>query len=116
MFRIETKKDIALARRAIKEGWDYNRSEIVAALFEVISLRDPELMIEAAKVLLLGDTVAAKQAEVEIKREKLELEKRQYDDKLRLRLIELATNSGLIPDARVKTVESNQLSKESSQS
>lgn len=108
MFRIDTKKDIALARRAIKEGWDYDRSEVVAALFEVMALRDPVLMIEAAKVLLLGDTVAAKQAEVEIKREKLELEKRQYDDKLRLRLIELATNAGLIPASGVKAVESNQ--------
>jgi len=72
-----------------------------------MALRDPELMIEAAKVLLLGDTVAAKQAETEIKREKLELEKRQYDDKLRLRLIELATNAGLIPASGVKAVESN---------
>jgi hypothetical protein len=107
LFRIETKKDIALARRAIKEGWEYDRSEVVAALFEVMALRDPELMIEAAKVLLLGDTVAAKQAETEIKREKLELEKRQYDDKLRLRLIELATNAGLIPASGVKAVESN---------
>jgi hypothetical protein len=74
-------------------------------LFEVMSLKDPELTIEAAKVLLLGDTVAAKENEVEIKREKLELEKRQYDDKLRLKLIELATNSGLIPSAGVRSIE-----------
>lgn len=105
MFRIESKKDINLARRAIREGWDYDRSEVVDAL--LVALRDPELTIEAAKVLLLGDTVAAKQAEVQIKREKLELEKRQYDDKLRLRLIELAISAGNIPPAGVKSIESD---------
>jgi hypothetical protein len=110
VFHIESKKDIALAKRAIRDGWDYDRGELIAALVGVISLRDPELTIEAAKVLLLGDTVVAKQAEVEIKRETLELEKRKYDDKLRLRLIELATNAGLIPTAGVKAVESNQQS------
>jgi hypothetical protein len=116
VFHIESKKDIALARRAIKEGWSYDRGEVIAALMEVLSMGNPEMTIEAAKVLLLGDTVAAKQEEVEIKREKLELEKRQYDDKLRLRLIELATNAGLIPAAGVKTVESNQQSERQSES
>jgi len=105
LFRIETKKDIALVRRAIKEDWDYDKSEMIEALRDVIGLRDPELTIEAVKVLLLGDSVAAKQAEVQIKREKLELEKRQYDDKLRLRLIELATSAGIIPAAGVRSIE-----------
>ena len=101
-------------RRAIKEGWDYDRNQVVSALLNAVGCGDPGLAIEAAKVLLLGDTVAAKQAEVEIKREALELEKRKYDDKLRLRLIELASNAGLIPAIGNKAIESDQRIEESS--
>jgi len=111
---IETKKDLALVRRAITEGWNYDRSEVVSALLSAVGSGDPGLAIEAAKVLLLGDTVAAKQAEVEIKREALELEKRKYDDKLRIRLIELAISAGNIPSAGNQAIESDQRIEESS--
>ena len=107
MVCIETKKDLSLVRRAINEGWNYDRNEVVSALLVAVGSGDPELVIEASKVLLLGDTVAAKEAEVEIKREALELEKRKYDDKLRIRLIELASNAGLIPAVGNKAIESN---------
>ena len=107
MVCIETKKDIALVRRAIKEGWNYDRNQVVSALLNAVGCGDPGLAIEAAKVLLLGDTVAAKEAEVEIKREALELEKRKYDDKIRIRLIELAISAGNIPTAGVSAIESD---------
>ena len=106
MVCIETKKDLALVRRAITEGWNYDRNEVVSALLVAVGSGDPGLVIEASKVLLLGDTVAAKQAEVEIKREALELEKRKYDDKLRIRLIELAISSGNILETGVAAIES----------
>ena len=114
MVCIETKKDLALVRRAITEGWNYDRTEVVSALLAAVGSGDPGLVMEASKVLLLGDTVAAKQAEVEIKREALELEKRKYDDKLRLRLIELASNAGLIPAVGNQSIESDQRIEESS--
>ena len=106
MVCIETKKDLALVRRAITEGWNYDRNEVVSALLVAVGSGDPGLVIEASKVLLLGDTVAARQAEVEIKREALELEKRKYDDKLRIRLIELAISSGNILETGVAAIES----------
>ena len=106
MVCIETKKDLALVRRAITEGWNYDRNEVVSALLVAVGSSDPGLVIEASKVLLLGDTVAARQAEVEIKREALELEKRKYDDKLRIRLIELAISSGNILETGVAAIES----------
>lgn len=114
MVCIETKKDLSLVRRAINEGWNYDRNKVVSALLVAVGSGDPELVIEASKVLLLGDTVAAKEAEVEIKREALELEKRKYDDKLRIRLIELASNAGLIPAVGNKAIESDQRIEESS--
>ena len=103
-----------MVRRAINEGWNYDRNEVVSALLVAVGSGDPELVIEASKVLLLGDTVAAKEAEVEIKREALELEKRKYDDKLRIRLIELASNAGLISAVGNKAIESDQRIEESS--
>ncbi len=103
----QLKKDLALNRRAVREGWDYDRQKMSQELASIVELRDPELTIEVAKIFLIADSVAIKEEEIELKREKIELEKRQYDDKLRLRLIELATSAGLIPDSGVGTVKAN---------
>lgn len=69
--------------RAIKEGWNYDRGEVIAALMEVVASRDPDLMMDAVGLLLKGDEVA-------IKRELVELKKLGDDNELRLRLLELA--------------------------
>jgi hypothetical protein len=81
--RIESKKDIRMIGRAIREGWDYDRAEVAKALMECVLNRDPELMFEAIDRLQKGD-------EVQIKRELLELKKAGDDNAIRLRLLELA--------------------------
>lgn len=82
-MQIESKKDLRLISRAQREGWDYNRAEVVAALMEVVHNRDPELMMDAIDRLLKGD-------EIEIKRQLMELKKAGDDNAIRLRLLELA--------------------------
>jgi hypothetical protein len=69
--------------RAIKEGWNFDRSAVVSALMEVIDQRDPDLMMKAIELLMKGD-------EINIKREMLELKKAGDDNAIRLRLLELA--------------------------
>jgi hypothetical protein len=69
--------------RAIKEGWNFDRSAVVSALIEVIEQRDPDLMMKAIELLMKGD-------EINIKREMLELKKAGDDNAIRLRLLELA--------------------------
>ena len=76
--------------RAIKEGWNYDRAEVTAALMEVVTNRDPELMMDAISLLLKGDEVAIKNEEAAIKRELMELKKLGDEQQLRLRLLELA--------------------------
>jgi hypothetical protein len=71
--------------RAIKEGWNFDRSAVVSALIEVIEQRDPDLMMKAIELLMKGD-------EINIKREMLELKKAGDDNAIRLRLLELARN------------------------
>ena len=82
-MKIESKKDVRLIGRAIREGWDFDRAKVVAALMEVIENRDHELMMEAIDKLQRGD-------EINIKREMLELKKAGDDNHIRLRLLELA--------------------------
>lgn len=84
-MQIESKKDLRLISRAQREGWDYDRKEVVAALMEVVINRDPDLMLEAIDRLLKGD-------EIEIKRQLMELKKAGDDNAIRLRLLELARN------------------------
>jgi hypothetical protein len=72
-----------MVSRAIKEGWNFDRSAVVSALMEVIEQRDPDLMLKAIELLMKGD-------EINIKREMLELKKAGDDNAIRLRLLELA--------------------------
>ena len=92
MFRIETKKDLRMVGRAISEGWNYDRDEVVAALMEVVLNRDPDLMLEAIDRLQKGDEIMIKNEEAAIKRELMELKKLGDEQQLRLRLLELARN------------------------
>ena len=89
-LRIETKKDLRMVGRAIREGWNYDREEVTAALMEVVLTRDPELMLGAIERLQKGDEIAIKSEEAAIKRELLELKKLGDENALRLRLLELA--------------------------
>ena len=76
--------------RAIREGWNYNREEVVAALMELVVNRDPDLMLGAIERLQKGDEIAIKAEEATIKRELLELKKLGDENALRIRLLELA--------------------------
>ena len=78
--------------RAINEGWDYDREEVVAALMEVVLSRDPDLMLDAIDRLQKGDEIMIKNEEAAIKRELMELKKLGDEQQLRLRLLELARN------------------------
>lgn len=69
--------------RAIRAGWDVDKSKVSEALWEVINTKDPELMLEAAKLLLLADGI-------DVKREELAAKQAAKDDEHRLRLLELA--------------------------
>ena len=82
-MEIATRKDLRMVGRAIREGWNFDRSLVVSALMEVIESRDPELMLDAIALLMRGD-------EINIKREMLELKKSGDDNAIRLRLLELA--------------------------
>ena len=79
-MEIDSKKDLRMVSRAMRERWDVDREKVVAALQEVVDRRDPKLMIEAAKLLMKAD-------EINTKREELEL--KETSDR-RLRLLELA--------------------------
>ena len=76
--------------RALREGWNYDRSLVIDALMDVIQNRDPDLMMPAIALLLKGEEIMVKQEEVEIKRELMELKKLGDEQQLRLRLLELA--------------------------
>jgi hypothetical protein len=81
MFQIESKADLRLAGRALRNKWNVDREAIKAALMTAIE--DPDLMIEAAKVLLVADSL-------DVKREEVEAKKEARENDQRLRLLELA--------------------------
>ena len=89
-MQIESKKDLALIRRAQREGWSYDRGKVVAALMEIVEARDPDLVISAVERLQAGDALDIKREEAAIKRELLELKKVGDENTIRLRLLELA--------------------------
>jgi hypothetical protein len=72
-----------LVGRAIRNKWDVDKSAVVAALLDVIEQRDPDMMLEAAKLLILADGI-------DVKREELEAKQRAKDADQRLRLLALA--------------------------
>jgi hypothetical protein len=88
--QVDGKKHVRMISRAIREGWQYDRAEVTAALMEVVLNRDPELMMDAIALLLKGDEVSIKAEEAAIKRELMEIKKLGDEQQLRIRLLELA--------------------------
>lgn len=80
---IDSKKDLRLISRAMREEWKVDRAMVIQALQEVIQNRDPDLMIDAAKLLMKAD-------EINMKREAIQQRELSENDDHRLRLIELA--------------------------
>ncbi len=80
-MEIKTAKDLRLVNRALKEKWNVDKEAIKKALMQCLS--DPDLAIDAAKVLLAADAIDCKREELDAKREVKENEQR-------LRLLELA--------------------------
>ena len=89
---IEKTMDVKLVGRAIREGWNVDKEAIKAALMECLS--DPDLAIDAAKVLLAADAIDCKREELE--------EKRKAGEKQRkLQLLELAQRVSVGDLARI---------------
>lgn len=84
-MEITRRGDLRMIGRAMKEGWNFDRGKVVAALMEVVESRDPDFMIDAIALLIKGD-------EINVKREMLELKKNGDENGIRLRLLELARN------------------------
>jgi hypothetical protein len=80
-LEIRTAKDLRLVNRALKEKWNVDKEAIKEALMQCLS--DPDLAVDAAKVLLAADAIDCKREELDAKREVKENEQR-------LRLLELA--------------------------
>ena len=80
-MEIRTAKDLRLVNRALKEKWNVDKEAIKEALMQCLS--DPDLAVDAAKVLLAADAIDCKREELDAKREVKENEQR-------LRLLELA--------------------------
>ena len=80
-MEIKTSKDLRLVNRALKEKWNVDKEAIKEALMQCLT--DPDLAIDAAKVLLAADAIDCKREELDAKREVKENEQR-------LRLLELA--------------------------
>ena len=77
-MELTSRADIGLAHRAIREGWNVDKPKVVAALMK--ALEEPDLMLEAAKVLLVADALDAK-------REKMEAKAKEAEEAYRSRLI-----------------------------
>lgn len=82
----------------MRENWNYDRAEVVAALMECVANRDPDLMLGAIEKLQKGD-------EIQIKRELLELKKAGDENEFRLRLLEIARH--IEPDELVRIASEN---------
>ena len=80
-MEIRTAKDLRLVNRALKEKWNVDKEAIKQALMQCLT--DPDLAVDAAKVLLAADAIDCKREELDAKREVKENEQR-------LRLLELA--------------------------
>jgi hypothetical protein len=78
---IKTRSDLRMVGRAIKERWSVDREAIKAALMQCLT--DPDLAIDAAKILVAADAIDVKRQEIDDKKEAKENEQR-------LRLLELA--------------------------
>jgi hypothetical protein len=67
--------------RALKERWNVDREKIKQAL--MVALGDPDLAVDAAKVLLVADAL-------DVKRDEIEFKQQAKENEQRLRLLELA--------------------------
>ena len=74
MFQIESRRDLSMVNRALKEKWNVDKEAIKAALMQCLT--DPDLAIDAAKVLLAADAIDCKREELDAKREAKENEQR----------------------------------------
>jgi hypothetical protein len=54
-LEIETARDLRLVNRALKEKWNVDKEAIKEALMQCLT--DPDLAIDAAKVLLAADAI-----------------------------------------------------------
>lgn len=93
-LNIESINDIRLLGRAIKEDWPVSpeiKSEVVAALRDIVSSGVPDFVIPASRVLMAGDALNQRRRALEEK--KLALEQQR-----KLELIELAVKLGLVRD------------------
>ncbi len=73
-MEIKTSKDLRLVNRALKEKWNVDKEAIKQALMQCLT--DPDLAIDAAKVLLAADAIDCKREELDAKREAKENEQR----------------------------------------
>jgi len=78
---IETRNDLRLIGRAMKSGWNVPKSKVVQALVD--ALQDPDLMIDAAKLLIAADAI-------DVKREELEAKTNGDSESRRLQLLAIA--------------------------
>lgn len=92
MFTIESRRDIGMVNQALKKNWDVDKDKIKAAL--MACLTDPELAVEAAKVLLAADAIDQKREEARAKKE-------AKDNELRLRLLAVAQSVPVAELARI---------------
>ena len=91
-MEIKTSKDLRLVNRALKEKWNVDKEAIKAALMECLT--DPDLAIDAAKVLLAADAI-------DCKREELEEKRKAGEQQRKLQLLELAQRVSVGDLARI---------------
>ncbi len=89
---IEKTMDVKLVGRAIREGWNVDKKAIKAALMQCLT--DPDLAIDAAKVLLAADAI-------DCKREELEEKRKAGEQQRKLQLLELAQRVSVGDLARI---------------
>jgi len=65
----------------MKEGWNVPKAKVVRALLE--ALQDPDLMVDAAKLLIAADAI-------DVKREELEAKANGDSESRRLQLLAIA--------------------------
>ena len=80
-MEIEKKSDVRLIGRAMREGWDVPKEAVVSALLR--ALQDPDLMSDAATLLIAADGL-------DIKREELQQKHHGDTEQRRLQLLAIA--------------------------
>jgi hypothetical protein len=91
-MELTSRADIGLVHRAIREGLNVDKPSVVAALMK--ALKEPDLMMEAAKVLLVADAL-------DVKREKMEAKAKEAEEVYRSRLIGLLRR---IPEPQLRAM------------